>query len=252
MNKSKKNENKTYGIHACHALFKNRPQDIIKVVLTKEKAAHFSDLMRYLAKNKKAYNFESDEEIAKFAKTIHHEGICILAKTKKNESLDTWLSKYKNCSRLLILCLEGIENPHNLGAIIRSAAHFAVDAIFYSAKTDLHLDGAVARVAQGGTEFVTTIRVADWTQLLEFAKNSKIKIFTTSDKAKDNLDFKILEEKVMFILGSEAKGLTPFWSKVPAQAIKIHGTNLVESLNVSVASAILTALYRQKYPTLRH
>jgi len=240
-------EQKVYGHHACSTLFKQRPSDIIKAVIIKEKLSLYTDLVKYLAQHKKAYQLATEDEIETFSKSTHHEGICLLSKSKKITPLAIWKKNAQNRNNILILALDQIENPHNLGAIIRSAAHFAVDAIFYQANRDLHLDGSVARVAQGGCEYVDIFRVADWNELTQWCSATKTLIFTTSDKAKESLGPNSCPARCCMVLGSEARGLSTYWNKIASQLVKIDGTNVVQSLNVSVAADILCATYRQKY-----
>jgi TrmH RNA methyltransferase len=239
-----KTEIKVYGINAVKAVYKNRPQDIIKLVLTKEQAPHFSDLLSYLAKNKKGYNLETASEIAKFANSVHHEGVCLLVKNLRQPLLKEWFEKSKNKKQILILALENIDNPHNLGAIIRTASHFAVDALFYTSKSTTHLDPSVNRVAQGGSEYVPIFKLTDWNELLEFCQKQKISVFTTSDRAKNSVNINTFTDKTMVVLGNEGQGLSPLWKTFKTTEIKIAGTNKVESLNISVANGILLSFYR--------
>ncbi len=248
--KNKQLEQRIYGVHACRAVFKNRPQDIIKGVLTKDRAPVFSELMQYLAKNKRAYNIESSDQLSEFAKTVHHEGICLLVKTNVAPTFKEWQKTHHTQRPLLLLALENIDNPHNLGAIIRSAAHFSISALFYSSKSTSHTDSAVARVAQGGVEYVPIFKIENWQEVIEFCKVKKVTLFSTSDKAKKSISVEAFKEDSLILMGNEGSGLSDFWKKVETTHIKIDGTNLVESLNVSVASGILLSLYRQKYPLI--
>lgn len=248
--KNKQLELRIYGVHACKAIFKNRPQDIIKGVLTKDRAPAFSDLMQYLANNKRAYNIESSDQLSQFAKSVHHEGICLLVKSKQTINFQQWQATHQTKRPLLLLALENIDNPHNLGAIIRTAAHFSVSALFYSSKSTSHTDSAVTRVAQGGAEYVPIFKIDNWTDVINFCQDKKVSIFSTSDKAKKSITIDAYKENSLLLMGNEGSGLSDFWKNKETTHIKIDGTNLVESLNISVASGILLSLYRQKYPLL--
>lgn len=248
--KIKQPEHKVYGVHATKAVFKNRPQDIIKFVVTKDRAPMFSELMQYLAKHKKAYNIETMNQITEFAKSVHHEGVCLLVKSKPTLAFSDWHKTHQTKRPLLILALENIDNPHNLGAIIRTAAHFSISALLYSSKSTHHTDAAVTRVAQGGTEYVPTFKIENWQEVVNFCHEKKITIFSTSDKAKKSINIEAFKENSLILLGNEGTGLDSYWKKVETTHIKIDGTNLVESLNLSVASGILLSLYRQKFPLL--
>ena len=162
-------------------------------------------------------------------------------------TLTDWFNKNKNRRQILLLALENIDNPHNLGAIIRTASHFAVDAIFYTSKNTSHYDPAVTRVAQGATEYVPLFQLRSWDQLLNFCQTQKITIYATSDKASEALNPETFLAKSMIVLGNEGKGLSSYWSSVSSHNVTITGTNKVESLNISVANGILLSFYRIKY-----
>lgn len=249
MTKAEQKETKIYGLHACEAVFKNRPHDIIKAVLTSDRSKDFSAMLQYLAKNKKAYHIESAESLEKFAKSVHHEGICLIVKNANEVSYAEWLKASAKNKTMLLIALDNIDNPHNLGAIIRSASHFGVDAIFYTGKRSIHLDGATLRVSQGGSEYLKLFHIHDWNKLLDYCKHNNIVIFTTSDKSPKALAISSLKEKSLFVFGNEKTGLGQFWKNISNTIpVKIDGTNSVESLNISVACAITMALYRQKFP----
>jgi TrmH RNA methyltransferase len=244
MKHTKKNqEMKVYGRHASLKVFEKRPEDIIRAYVTREGVFEFRDLMKYLADNKLAYHIVEKEEIDSVTRATHHENICLVIKTKPLPEVKDMLSGQ---GRSLILCLEEVENPHNLGAIMRSAAHFGVTGIFYEAKVPVALTGSAVRTAEGGAESVPALHLANWNDVLDLAKRNGFKTFATSSHDGGSLFQTEFPEKTLLFLGAEGVGLSDKLLKKMNQLVSIPGTGEVESLNVSNATtAMLTEWYRQ-------
>jgi TrmH RNA methyltransferase len=232
----KNNEVKIYGINACQALFQSRPKDIIKVYLEKTNNAVFKDLTAYCSKNRIGFNYVDSEELTKITKATHHEGVCFISRPKPSFALNEFLkiTKKKN---LLFFGLEGVGNPHNLGAIIRSCAHFGIDAIIILEK-NLKMSGAIARTAEGGAEFVELITVNSWEECAKILGSFQFQIFATSSHAKTSLNSLKTNQNTLVIFGAEGEGLNQSTMK-SFTTFQIPGTGKVESLNVSVAAAVV-------------
>jgi TrmH RNA methyltransferase len=239
----KNQEMKVYGRHACLKIFEKRPQDIVRAYVTREGVFLYKNLMKFLADEKLAYHIVEKEEIDAITKATHHENICLIVKTKKAPELKDLLSEK---GRTLILCLEEVENPHNLGAIMRSAAHFGVSAILYQAKVPVANSASAIRTAEGGSESVAALRLENWNDVLDLAKKNGFKTFATSSHEGQSLYETEFPEKVLLFMGAEAEGLSEKLLKKINQLLSIPGTGNVESLNVSNATtSILTEWFRQ-------
>ena len=244
MKLAKKNlEMKVYGRHACLKIFEKRPEDIVRAYVTREGIFDFKNLMKYLADNKVAYHVVEKEELDNITKATHHENIAFIVKNKKLPELKELLNE-KGPS--LILCLEEVENPHNLGAILRSAAHFGVKAVLYESKVPVAYSAAAMRTAEGGAETVPALQVTDWGHVFDLSKRAGFHSFATSSHKGDSLYETKFPEKVLLFLGAEREGLSDKLMKKMDQYLIIPGTGEVESLNVSNATtAILSEWYRQ-------
>ncbi|MFL5784809.1 MAG: TrmH family RNA methyltransferase [Bacteriovoracaceae bacterium] len=240
----KKNaEMKVYGRHACQKLFEKRPQDIIRAYLTQDGVFEFKKMIRYLVENKLAYHVVESEELDNISKATHHEGIVLLVKARPIPTVKDLLTKQ---GRVFILALEEVENPHNLGAIMRSAAHFGVTGIVYQAKVPVANSAAAVRTAEGGAESVPAVHISDWAEVMDLAKTKKFKSFATSSHEGTSIYETEFPDKSLVFLGAEGKGLSEKLMKKMNELISIPGTGNVESLNVSNATtAILTEWFRQ-------
>ena len=235
-------EIRIYGENACLAVFKNRPADIIQLFLTKEMMKRIPHVTKYCAQNKKAYHVVERAELESMTKATHHEDICMLIKKASTRPLETYLSLKPEKS--LIIALENVANPHNIGAILRSAAHFGADAILVNDRK-LAESASSMRTSEGGSEFVEIFEAQDFKKAIALLAKNKFQVITTSSHAKKSLYELKWEDKAVILFGEEATGL----SKELLQAgttIKIPGTDNVESLNVSVASAVILSDYYQK------
>lgn len=241
----KNQEMKVYGRHACLKLFEKRPQDIIRAYITQDGVFEFKALIRSLVDRKLAYHVVSTEELDNISKATHHEGILLLVKTKPVPTVKELMAKP---GRVLILALEEVENPHNLGAIMRSAAHFGVTGIIYLAKVPVANSAAAIRTSEGGSESVPAVHVSEWAEVQDLAKSKNFKTFATSSHEGKSLYGVQFPDRAVIFMGAEGKGMSEKLLKKMDELIQIPGTGNVESLNVSNATtAILTEWYRQGF-----
>jgi TrmH RNA methyltransferase len=239
----KNQEMKVYGRHAALKLFEKRPQDIIRAYITQDGVFEYKKMIRHLVDNKLAYHVVSTEELDNISKATHHEGVVLLVKTKPAATVKEIMSQK---GRSLILALEEVENPHNLGAIMRSAAHFGVTGIVYLAKVPVANSAAAIRTSEGGYESVPAVHVSEWTEVFNLAKTNSFKTFSTSSHEGKSLFQVKFPEKTIVFMGAEGMGLSEKLLKKMEELISIPGTGNVESLNVSNATtAILTEWFRQ-------
>jgi TrmH RNA methyltransferase len=247
-NSYRDNESKLYGVNAALATFQNRAPDIIKVYLTKERLKTFQKLIDWCVKNRKAYKLVADDDLERLTESVHHEGICLIVKNEKSISVEDALRDLKKNPRA-IFYLDGVQNPHNVGNILRLSAHFGVPYLFAGdAKNLSPLPPSARRVSEGGSEFARLIVVKDAERILKDLKAMGYKIFSTSSHAAKNVFEAQLPEKSVLILGSETHGVGQHVQKLAEQNLLIPGTDHVESLNVASAAAIFAAEMWRRFP----
>ncbi|MGZ3787508.1 MAG: TrmH family RNA methyltransferase [Bacteriovorax sp.] len=239
---NRESETKIYGENACLALFKKRPEDIIQVFLTKEKLKSFSNITKYCAQNKKAYHIVTRDELDQMTRATHHEDICMLVRKHSSHTLEEYLQGKPSSS--LLIALENVSNPHNVGAILRSAAHFGAHGLIIPDKKAASSAAAI-RTSEGGSEFVEVYEALDFKKTMAVLKKNGYQILTTSSHAKKSLYDLKWEKKVVILFGEEAHGLSKETLSY-GETIQIPGTDNVESLNVSVAAAVILSDYYQK------
>ncbi len=239
-------EAKVQGENACRVCFTQRPDAVVKMYLHASLAAKFADVMKYLAAHKKAYHLVDDAELEKITGSSHHGGVVLVVKRKAEQSLASYLAANKQKKQDCLLALDGVGNPHNLGAIARSCAHFGVTGIVMTTP-DLLQSGAAARTAEGGLEFITGLGCDNLALALQLCKQAGYSLITTSSHAGVSLYQSKLPAKVVVVFGEEMDGVSSQVANSTDVALQIPGTGRVESLNVSVAaSLILGEWYRQQ------
>ena len=229
-------ETRIYGENACQVLFANRPDVIVRGWFTPQVTPRFSDTLRWMAATRKAYHVVDAEEMAKVAGSEHHGGVCLLIKKRRPLHLLDYLDTARDSDCLL--ALENVANPHNLGGIMRSCAHFGVRGVVMRQAGNLE-SGAAVRTAEGGAEFLQPIAVEDFAAGLERLRQAGYTIVTTSSHAGQSVFSTKLPAKVVIVFGEEKGGISDDTLQQGDLALSIPGTGHVESLNVSVATGIL-------------
>ncbi len=241
-------EVKYFGIHTVLAAFKLRPQDIIRVHITEAMIPIFKELLGFCARTKRAYSVVTESDMQRIAGSDHHQGICMIIKAKPRLGFDGLLARLKVLSPdepCALLFLDQTENPHNVGAIVRTAAHFGVDALLGSALP--RPAGALARVSEGGVESVAFVGLDDPIAELTKLKTMGFCLVALDGKAERNLFSLPMPARVVLMMGHENHGLSPATLKLASTRLRIPGTGQIESLNVSVASALALAEWARNH-----
>jgi TrmH RNA methyltransferase len=231
-------ETRVYGENACQALFASRPEAIVRAWFVQSVTPRFREALRWMAANRKAYHVVDEEELAKASGTEHHGGVCFLIKKRQGLDAQTYLKSAPATD--CVLALEEVGNPHNLGAIVRSCAHFGVNGVLLQDPALLE-SGAAVRTAEGGAEHIKAINADDFLSVLDTFRKAGYTIVTTSSHKGTALAQAKLPAKMVLVLGQERDGLSDSAWQQGDMNVSIGGTGKVESLNVSVATGILLA-----------
>ena len=238
-------EFRIYGLNACLAAFKKRPESIRKLWLLESRIPKLTELLAFCVKNKIGYNVVEAEDLDKLTASTHHEGVCLALLPQPELALSTWLMTAPAGPSLLIW-LDGVGNPHNLGAILRSAAHFGVNAILLPKDSSLANSGAAARVAEGAAEYVPLVRLGRNENSIAQLHAAGYELVTTVVRGGNNLFDTRLPQRCVLVMGAEQSGVDAELLAVSALKVGIPGSGQVESLNVSAATAVLLAEWQRQ------
>ncbi|WP_231583370.1 TrmH family RNA methyltransferase [Luteimonas sp. FCS-9] len=240
-------ELRLYGRNAVEAVFARRPEAIRKVYLLEARIPQLQPLLKWCAANRVGYRVVAEDDLRKLAASAHHEGIVADVLRDPPLGLGDWLRTVADGPRCA-LWLDGVGNPHNLGAILRSAAHFGVSAILLPATSPLALSGAAARVAEGGAEALPFVRLGRQDNALAQLRSAGFQLAATVVRGGDDLFAARLPDRLVYVLGAEGEGMDADLAAACDLRLGIPGTGAVESLNVAAATAVLLAQWRQQVP----
>jgi len=242
------------GANACEAVWRKRPQDIVRVYLNRARMAMFAEMLSWCAGKRIAYHLVTNEELAKVTGSQHHEGICLLVRETPPLSFEQLCSRVAaRTGPVCLLLLDDIGNPHNVGAIMRVAAHFGVAGIVWTSSRGEHLSRSTAlyRTAEGGMEHVPLVSVDQPVTALHRLRQCSVEAVATSSHATLSAAAVHLPARCILLLGSESSGLRQELLNEAVATVGISGTGWVESLNVACATTALLALYRGKHPVAK-
>ena len=226
------------GPAAVAALFAQRPEAVLRLFYMPTRRREAGGFCKLLAAARKPYREVPAEELARIAGTTHHGGIVAIAAARSVPDLAAPFPPALLGARVLPV-LDGIGNPHNLGAIARSAAFFGCTGLLLSGDPrQAGLSDAAYRTAEGGLEHLAVHRAPN----LGVALRAMAPRFTTvAAVPRGGVPPEALPRGKPFalVLGNEEEGLPPATLAACAQRVTLPGSGRVESLNVSVASAVL-------------
>lgn len=183
-----------------------------------------------------------DRELTRMAKNPSHQGFVAICDDIETVSLEDMISFAKNKKYPLIAILDGIEDPHNLGAILRSADAFGVDGIVMKNRGSVQLNGTVAKVSTGAINYVKVAVVTNLNRAIETLKKSGYWVVASDGEAKmsySEVDYKC---PIAVVIGSEGFGISQLVLKNSDFIVKIPMHGHVNSLNASVAAGIFFAM----------
>lgn len=169
----------------------------------------------------------------------NHRGLVLVYTQKENRrSLETFLAETHQKKRITIALLSNIIDPHNVGAILRSADQFSVDAVIVSEHKSAGDYATIAKISSGANQFVPLIEVKNLNRAVETLKAEGFWCYG-ADLAGEPLPTVSFAERSCIVLGSEGKGIAESIKNKMDCIITIPTSGKVDSLNVSNAAAII-------------
>ena len=229
------------GLAAVRALFESDPGRVERLFFEPGLRGEVDGFCRTLGRVRKPYRQVDEAELTRVAGTVLHGGAVAVARPRPLPDLDPAAARSWAQDGKPLLILDGIGNPHNLGAIARSAAFFGLERIVLADRPDQALPSDAAyRVAEGGLEYLALHRARLPAALGEL--QGAYRVVGTS-LAGGSAGMKPTGDRpVALILGNEKTGLDAATLAACDDVVKIPGSGRVQSLNVASAAAILIYL----------
>ncbi|VEU80185.1 23S rRNA (guanosine(2251)-2'-O)-methyltransferase RlmB [Haploplasma axanthum] len=195
-----------------------------------------NDYLEFLKSHDIKYKITNKGELNNLTNNAIHQGVVADVLPYEYKTLNEVINEEK---RQRFLILDGIEDPHNLGAILRTAEATKLDAIIMSKKNQVPLNATVAKVSSGAIEHVDVVVVGNINQAITELKEKNIWVVGTDDKATNSYLEIPKDRSVAIVLGNEGEGMRFLVKQNCDILVKIPMYGKVNSLNVSVAAALM-------------
>lgn len=229
-----------YGQHAVRSFLERRPGQASLLLLQKGREdARASELVRLARAASVRIEHRDARELDKLAGSERHQGACLQVRTAAalgEGALDDLMDK---ASSPLLLVLDGVQDPHNLGACLRTADAAGATAVVVPRDRAAGLSGTVRKVASGAAETMPLVQVVNLARTLRWLKERELWIVGTDDQAPTPLFAAKLTGPLAVVLGAEGSGLRRLTRECCDELVRIPMKGVVESLNVSVATGVV-------------
>ena len=231
-----------FGFHAVTVRLKTAPQSIVEIHVdaTRRDARMRQFVERATEAGMKLVDSD-DQRLIRLAGSPRHQGVVArVTPLQHSHSLDDVLDEAAAAGRgaALVLVLDGVTDPHNLGACLRAADGAGAHAVVAPKDHAVGLNATVAKVASGAAETVPYLMVTNLARSLNELKDRDIRVIGFSDDAERTLYDLDLTGSVALVMGAEGAGMRQLTRKTCDELVRIPMAGAVESLNVSVASAV--------------
>jgi 23S rRNA (guanosine2251-2'-O)-methyltransferase len=231
-----------YGIHPARVLLQRSPQRVRQVWLSssRDAASRLQELRALALQSQIAVVDADDAQLDKLAAGERHQGV-IVALAPRAGDPETQLEEALDAlgdAPPLLLVLDGVTDPHNLGACLRSADAAGVAAVIVPRDRAAGITPVVRKVAAGAAETVPLVQVVNLARTLRELKDRGVWLVGTSEDAPRTLYDLDLSGPIALVLGSEGEGMRRLTREACDELVSIPMAGAVESLNVSVATGV--------------
>jgi len=245
-------EVRLYGLNACLAAFARRPEALRKVYLTQARMPELKPVLAWCVQHRLGYRLVEDGDLDRLTGSRHHEGVCFEMLRVPPLTLAKLLAAQPSSAPSLLLWLDGVGNPHNLGALMRSAAHFGAAGIIVPEESQLDVSGAAARVAEGAAEIVPIARAPSTAPTHRTLRASGYRVAATVPRDGTPLYDAKLPSRLVLVFGAEGEGMSSALIGAADIKLTIPGSGAIESLNVAASVAVVLGEYwRQRHTSAK-
>lgn len=211
-------------------VLKETPLNKIHKVYLKENFKD-KDILNYLKENKIKYEFTPEIRLNKMVRE-HHQGVVIDIDDYEYYKLEDIIDEN------FLVCLDHLEDPHNLGAIIRTCECAGIKGIIIPKDRSIRVNETVMKISAGAINNVKIVKVSNLSETLRKLQKNMFFVYTAD---MDGLDYRRVDyaDKKVLVIGAEGNGVSPIIRKNSDEIISIPMYGKINSLNASVSAAIL-------------
>ena len=239
--------NVIFGIHAVGEALKARGRAFEWVGVAKDRHdLRLQKLIQECRHNSVPIRFLPRLELDRMAASGSHQGVIAVTSSKQYADLDDLLAA-KRGEYSLVIVLDGVEDPHNLGAVLRTADAAGADGVVIPERRAVGVTGTVAKASAGASEHLPVARVTNIARTLEELKAKGLWAVGLDERGKQNYDKVDYKMNCAVVLGAEGAGLHDLVSRKCDFLVSIPMLGKVPSLNISVAAGVvLYEIVRQR------
>ena len=221
---------------------KASPERLVQVYTSQK---NNSDPLLVLLKEKGVISrFVPKRNLSDMVESDSHQGFVAEIKEKNNPTVKEFLANSSSDDPSLVLMLDSIYDPQNLGAIIRAAECFGVDLVVFSRNRGTDITAVVTKASVGASELIPIAKVSNLNETVKaFQKEGFWAVTAEGGPTSQSLYEFEFPQKTLLIMGSEGKGVQPILSKTSDFHVEIPMKGQIDSLNVSQATSVLLSSY---------
>lgn len=228
-----------YGLHSVQALLKTTPGRVRELRLLRARNDQRLNKLRALAEQHQITIVHATREELETLAPGNHQGVVALCETGEVRDEHFLFSHLESLDHPpLVLVLDGITDPHNLGACLRTADAVGVDVVLAPKDNSVGITATVRKVASGAAETVPFVVVTNLVRTLRQLQEAGLWVIGTAGEAENTVFETDLKGPLALVMGAEGKGMRRLTRETCDQLVNIPMLGSVESLNVSVASAV--------------
>ena len=229
-----------YGLHPVEEAIRSGARRLDFVVVARERRDERLEGVIQLCRSKGVrVSIEPRDQLTRLAKTDAHQGVLAMVKERKFLTIEDLMRPKQDGEYRFFLALDGVEDPHNFGALLRTADGTGVDGVIVPERRAAPVTGTVAKTSAGASEHVRIARVTNMVRSLEQLKQKNVWVLGLDERGSpDYMDFDFKTDCVL-VLGREGAGLHDLVKKTCDHLLRIPMAGMVSSLNVSVAGAVV-------------
>jgi 23S rRNA (guanosine2251-2'-O)-methyltransferase len=229
-----------YGLHPVEEAIRSGARQLDHVSVARERRDERLERVIQLCKAARIrVEIEPRDQLTRLAKTDMHQGVLAFLRDRQFLTVEDLLAPKPDGEYQFFLALDGVEDPHNLGALLRTADGAGADGVILPERRSAPVTATVAKTSAGASEHIRIARVTNLVRSLEQLKQKNVWVIGLDERGTpDYTDFDFKTNCVL-VLGSEGAGLHDLVKKTCDHLLRIPMAGQVSSLNVSVAGAVV-------------
>src|ERR1700730_11470667 len=229
-----------YGLHPVEEAIRSGSRQLDHVSVARERRDDRLERLIELCRTAGIrVSIEPRDQLTRLARTDAHQGVLAVVRERRFLGIEDLLAPGEAGQHRFFLALDGVEDPHNLGALLRTADGAGVDGVILPERRSAPITGTVAKTSAGASEHVRVARVTNLVRSLEQLKQKNVWVLGLDERgAPDYMEFDFRTDCVL-VLGREGAGLHDLVKKTCDHLLRIPMAGMVSSLNVSVAGAVV-------------